>query len=163
MTADSSFDSICYRPAGAGDLDDLAGIAGVCHEAHRRFSTHVIEYMATQPSCRVFVAETKSIVGFVAVHKRRGPFGEVVAVDVAPAARRLDVATGLMSCGEAWLTVKGARWIYLEVDAGNRPALGLYTKLGYVPREEFSEDGERHVLMQKLIGGIGPDRLHIRK
>jgi ribosomal protein S18 acetylase RimI-like enzyme len=119
--------------------------------------------MTTQPSCRVFVAGAQPVVGFVVVHKLRGQTGEIVTVDVAPRARDLDIGTALVGRGEEWLASNGARAIYLEVDAENRPALALYGKLGYVQREAFHEDGVQRLLMQKLVGGIGPERLRIRK
>ncbi|HEY0788844.1 MAG TPA: GNAT family N-acetyltransferase [Thermoanaerobaculia bacterium] len=163
MSADLLPESFSVRPAFACDIPALVEIAAACTEAHRRFTAPLLEYMTAQPSCGVFVADARPPVGFVVVHKLRGQTGEIVAVDVAPRARDLDIGTALVGRGEEWLASNGARAIYLEVDADNRPALALYEKLGYVPREEFHQDGIRRLLMQKLVGGIGPDRLRIRK
>ncbi len=165
MSADLDLDlhPIHYRLAFPSDLPALVAIAGACTEAHRRFSAPLLEYMATQPSCRLFVADARPIVGFVVVHKLRGKTGEIVAVDVAPGARDLDIGTALVARGEEWLASNGAQAIYLEVDAENRPALALYTKLGYVPCQEYDEDGSLRYLMQKLVGGIAEPRLRIKK
>lgn len=163
MSADLRPDPVHVRPAFDSDIPAIVEIAAACTEARRRFSAPLLEYMTRQPSCRVFVAEAHSVIGFVVVHKLRGRTGEVVAIDVAPQARDLDIGTALLGRGEEWLAGNGAQAIYLEVDAENRPALALYGKLGYVPREEFDEDGARRFLMQKLLGGVGPDRLRIRK
>lgn len=149
MSADP--DPIRYRPLCTSDLPAVVELSGVCSEPHRRFSAPVIEYMATQPSCRLFVADAQQIVGFVVVHKLRGQTGEIVAVDVAPEARDLDIGTALVSCGEEWLASNGARAIFLEVDAENAAARALYAKLGYVPREEFNEDGMIRFLMEKRV------------
>lgn len=162
MTADLLPEPFDVRPAFDDDIPTIVEIASACAEAHRRFSAPLLEYMTRQQSCGVFVADARSVVGFVVVHKLRGRTGEVVAIDVAPHARDLDVGTALLCRGEEWLATHGAQAVYLEVDAGNHPALALYRKLGYVPREEFAEDGTRRFLMQKLLGGIGPERLRIR-
>lgn len=149
MTVDP--DPIRYRPACTCDLPAVVELSGVCTEPHRRFSAPVIEYMATQASCRLFVADARQILGFVVVHKLRGRTGEIVAIDVAPDARDLDIGTALVRRGEEWLTRNGARAIYLEVDAANGAALALYAKLGYVSREEFSENGSVRYLMEKWV------------
>jgi ribosomal protein S18 acetylase RimI-like enzyme len=161
MSADP--DPIQYRPACPSDLPEVVELAGVCSEPHRRFSGPVIDYMATQPSCRVFVAQAQQIVGFVVVHKLKGQIGEIVAVDVAPEARDLDIGSTLLARGEEWLADNGARAIFLEVDACNEPAKALYLKLGYAPREEFRENGSVRYLMEKCLTGTDTCRLHIKR
>ena len=162
MTADPNPEAVHYREVCPEDLPAVVELSRVCSEPHRRFSAPVIEYMATQPSCRLFVADARQILGFVAVHKLRGQTGEIIAVDVAPEARDLDIGTTLVGHGEEWLASNGARAIFLEVDSCNEAARRLYLKLGYVPREEFQEDGSVRHLMEKRIG-VGDPRLHIKR
>lgn len=165
MTADliDRPDPIHYREASTEDVPVLVEIAGLCSEAHRRFSAPLLEYMATQPSCGLFVADARPILGFIVVHKLRGRTGEVVAIDVAPEARDLDIGSSLLAHGESWLVRNGAQSIFLEADAANLPALGLYAKLGYVACQEFEEDGTIRYLMQKLVAGGPEARLRIRR
>ncbi len=53
---------------------------------------------------------------------------------VNPAHRRQGVGAALMHCAETWAKQRGDRQLGLQVFCSNRPALKLYTKLGYQPQ-----------------------------
>lgn len=57
---------------------------------------------------------------------------EVLTIAVAPAARRRGVGRALMVAALEQARVAGAREVFLEVDAGAAPAIGLYAGLGFV-------------------------------
>lgn len=149
---DEAYPPIHFRAGRPDDVPALAELAALCTDPERRYPATLLEYMARQPSCRIIVAQNHVVIGFVVAHKLRGPSGEIVTIDVAPAYRHRDVATALMEQGEAWLARNGAADVFLEVDCGNEPARALYQKQGYSVVEEFEEDGIRRFLMQKRLG-----------
>ena len=77
--------------------------------------------------------------------------GHIVSVGVLPEARRLGIATAMMSRAmKAMKIFYGASEVYLEVRVSNTPAISLYEKLGYkivgrVPR--YYSDGEDAYIM----------------
>lgn len=77
--------------------------------------------------------------------------GHIVSVGVLPEARRLGIATAMMSRAmKAMKIFYGASEVYLEVRVSNTPAISLYEKLGYkivgrVPK--YYSDGEDAFIM----------------
>jgi GNAT superfamily N-acetyltransferase len=65
--------------------------------------------------------------------------GSVGLFDIvtAPAARRQGAARRLVSGLLAWATGRGARQAYLQVATTNRPAVSLYTRIGFVPAYHY--------------------------
>jgi ribosomal-protein-alanine N-acetyltransferase len=62
---------------------------------------------------------------------------EILTLAVAPAARRLGIATALLEAAHAATKRSGARAMFLEVSVANQPALELYRRFG------FTEAGRR--------------------
>jgi ribosomal-protein-alanine N-acetyltransferase len=75
--------------------------------------------------------ERSGIVGF-AVASVLAPESELELIAVCPEAQRRGVARRLFEDLAAELSAAGAAEVNLEVRAGNRAALGLYRKLGFV-------------------------------
>jgi ribosomal protein S18 acetylase RimI-like enzyme len=61
----------------------------------------------------------------------------VFGVHVAPAARRLGLATVLMGAAAAQARARGVASMYLQVEAANEAALGLYRDLGCATHHEY--------------------------
>ena len=61
----------------------------------------------------------------------------VTAVEVAPAFRRRGLAGELMRQLTRWGLAHGAGRCYLQVDAGNAPALALYAGLGFIEHHRY--------------------------
>ena len=55
----------------------------------------------------------------------------IQSLAVAPAARRAGLGTQLVVAALRWARLRGARSAWLQVSADNRPAIGLYEKLGF--------------------------------
>jgi N-acetylglutamate synthase len=54
-----------------------------------------------------------------------------------PEARGRGVATAMARHGAGWAAGHGARHLYLQVEEDNRPALRLYTRLGFRPSHHY--------------------------
>src|SRR5215471_9582402 len=74
---------------------------------------------------------TQAIVGYVVAHAIRRKYGRILTLDIHPHARRLGLATALMSTCEARLRSLGCGEVYLETAVDNAAAVSLYRKLGY--------------------------------
>jgi len=85
-----------------------------------------------------------------------GGEGEVLTLAVAPAARRLGVARGLLVRALAEAVSRGAGSVFLEVGTGNQAARGLYEGVGFGVvgrRARYYADGEDAVVMRWGVSG----------
>ena len=71
------------------------------------------------------------VVGFVVAHRQRDQAGRIVTLDILPEARRQGLASQLMRECEERLRSAGCNRVYLETAVNNRPAVRLYSSLGY--------------------------------
>ena len=79
---------------------------------------------------------------------------EILALAVAPPARRQGSGTALLLAAEALAAAAGARTMYLEVAAPNQPAGALYASCGYTlagRRRAYYRDGSDALLLRKPI------------
>ena len=89
------------------------------------------------PACRGFGAERDGrLLGF-ALFRLFAPECELMRIAVAPAERRRRIAARLLGLAWAELADAGCATCFLEVRAGNAPALALYAAQG------FERDGLR--------------------
>jgi ribosomal-protein-alanine N-acetyltransferase len=80
---------------------------------------------------------------------------ELLAVGVAPEARRRGVARALLSAAHAAWVAAGVRSATLEVRVGNGPAIALYRAFGWFAagvRRGYYADGEDAIVMRWEIG-----------
>jgi ribosomal-protein-alanine N-acetyltransferase len=80
---------------------------------------------------------------------------ELLAVGVAPEARRRGVARALLSTAHAAWVAAGVRSATLEVRVGNGPAISLYRAFGWFAagvRRGYYADGEDAIVMRWEIG-----------
>jgi N-acetylglutamate synthase len=61
----------------------------------------------------------------------------VTAVTVAAEHRRRGLATAVMGALQGWAAGRGASWVYLQVVAGNAPALALYRQSGFIEHHRY--------------------------
>ncbi|HTT53614.1 MAG TPA: GNAT family N-acetyltransferase [Streptosporangiaceae bacterium] len=73
-------------------------------------------------------------IGRVAV--ARGWAG-LTAIEVDPAHRRRGLARALTAALASQAATRGARWLYLQVEDGNQPALGLYHRIGFTDHHGY--------------------------
>lgn len=82
---------------------------------------------------------------------------EVYRIGVLPAARRRGIARQLMAAAGEALRAAGMRRVFLEVRAGNAPAIALYASLGFAPcgtrAGYYSAPAEDALLMEWRVTG----------
>lgn len=66
-----------------------------------------------------------------------GTLASVQCMATLPEARRTGAATAVLAAIEAWATVNGARLIYLQTDAENAAAIGLYARFSFSPVDRY--------------------------
>ncbi|MBR5381560.1 MAG: ribosomal protein S18-alanine N-acetyltransferase [Oscillospiraceae bacterium] len=80
---------------------------------------------------------------------------EVLDVAVAPEARRTGIGEALIATAVQYAREHGAEKVWLEVRAGNVPALGLYEKYGFrrvgLRKNYYARPAEDAVLMERKL------------
>ena len=79
---------------------------------------------------------------------------EVLTLAVAPAMRRLGIASGLLRTAKALAGAQGSVAMFLEVAPGNVGALALYGQQGFVEvgrRRRYYADGSDAVVMRAKL------------
>lgn len=101
------------------------------------------------PESHVAILTGPPVVGFATLYRDDEPVGigrvsvegtwaGVTSVDVAGLARRSGIGSAVMRELLSWASQRGARTTYLQVRAGNDPALRLYAALGYVTHHPYN-------------------------
>jgi ribosomal-protein-alanine N-acetyltransferase len=73
----------------------------------------------------------EAVAGFI-LARAMADDAEILTLAVAPRARRKGVASALVEASAVEAGRRGARDMFLEVAADNKPALGLYEALGFI-------------------------------
>lgn len=84
-----------------------------------------------QPGIAAFIAEAGDPAGLAICRIAAGE-AEILTIAVAPWARRRGVARALMTAALGAARGAGASEVFLEVDINNLPAIGLYSRLGFL-------------------------------
>lgn len=102
--------------------------------------------------CWVAVNDNGSILGFLILWLIVDEI-HVANFAVSPEYQGLGIGTALMIHGLISAWKEGARVSFLEVRAGNLPAITIYQKLGYEPvgiRENYYQDNHEDAIMMNL-------------
>ncbi len=124
--------AIATRPALAADLESMAAIHAACFA--KAWSPNEIGQFVTAPGCLSLIVSTapeRAAQGFVVV-RSAGDEAEILTVAVDPSHRRNGLGRALFAAAIASLRAAGAKRLFLEVEAGNESARGLYQSLGAV-------------------------------
>ena len=80
---------------------------------------------------------------------------EVLDVAVAPEARRTGIGEAMLAAAVQYACEHGAEKVWLEVRAGNSPAIGLYEKYGFsrvgLRKNYYASPAEDAVLMERRL------------
>jgi ribosomal-protein-alanine N-acetyltransferase len=136
--------TLAIRPALARDLEAMAAI----HRASfaKAWSTNEIGQFVAAPGCLSLIASTapeQKVQGFLMV-RSAGDEAEILTLAVDRSHRRRGLARALLVAAIDALREAGAKRLFLEVEAGNESARGLYQSLGAVAvgrRPRYYEHG----------------------
>lgn len=132
------------RPATAEDADACAAVHAVAFE--RPWDRFEFERLLCEPNVFCEVAVRRSlVVGFV-MARGAADEAEILSIGVDPARRRAGIGRQLLARMLAELPLAGVRRLFLEVDAGNAAAIGLYRSFG------FAEVGRRQSYYRRADG-----------
>lgn len=120
-------------PARIGDADDMAAIHA--RSFHRGWEAADLAAMVAEPSVIGHVIRRRQgadVAGFI-LSRMAGDEAEILTVAVAPALRGRGFAGRLLAAHVPDLVRAGIRTLFLEVEAGNAPALRLYASHDFHP------------------------------
>ena len=104
----------------------LAALHRAAFENNRAWSDAEFAALLSQPGSLLSACEDGFALGRVTLDE-----AEVLTIATHPDVRRHGIARKHLNALEAMACDKGARRIFLEVDAANIPAIGLYLGAGY--------------------------------
>lgn len=136
--------AIDIRPAGAFDVEVMAAIHAGCFA--KNWSANEIAQFLGAPGCLSLLASAspgESAQGFLIV-RSTGDEAEILTLAVDPNHRRRGLARALLAAAMVSLRASGSKRLFLEADAANVPAHGLYQSLGAVAvgrRPRYYEQG----------------------
>jgi ribosomal-protein-alanine N-acetyltransferase len=117
------------------DLEAMYALDVICFERLFRFSRAAMRNFAEARNARVTVAERDGqLAGFCILHVEDtevGRVGYIVTLDVAPAHRRLGVASQLMQAALEQSIGEHCVAIMLHVYTGNADAIRFYQRAGF--------------------------------
>ncbi|MGC9530031.1 MAG: ribosomal protein S18-alanine N-acetyltransferase [Candidatus Bipolaricaulaceae bacterium] len=123
---------------------------------------HFLPYLR-RGDCLV-AGDRGEVVGFlIATTDSEGRGAHLMNLAVLPRARRQGVASRLLTTLASNCRQSGLGTLRLEVRAGNRAAIALYTRHGFTTVRRipnFYGSGQDAVLMEKTLGGAAWGELH---
>ncbi len=144
----SFFDHFRARPAALdGARHGDSGLIAAIHAGafHRGWTVAEIDGMLADPAIVAEVARADGgrglLVGF-SIARLAGDEAEILSIAVSARVRGGGIGGQLLAATLAKLAARGARRVFLEVEAGNAPAIALYRRYG------FAEVGRRRAYYQ---------------
>ena len=122
-------DSICFPPEIAYSLSDFLNLLKHVNKPGIGGIKGYITGVGSKSAGFITARQTKH---------RRGRPAEIVTIDILPDFRRRGLGEQLLKLIENNLFNNMCRYIYLEVAENNKPAIKLYTKLGYKIAEKIN-------------------------
>ncbi|HEX3753494.1 MAG TPA: ribosomal protein S18-alanine N-acetyltransferase [Rhizomicrobium sp.] len=129
-----------------GDTRQLAELHTACFSD--AWSARAIADLLVTPNCFAFASEQ----GFI-LARAVGAEAEILTLAVAPAARRRGVGQALVTSAAAHARNLASAVMFLEVRAGNRAAIALYRRLGFlqVAVRKGYYDGEDALVLKAAL------------
>lgn len=127
------------RPAKYDDLDAIMEIEKKCFPGPISYSRAQMRYLIFHANTVTFVESFGDVVrGFIIIAYREGiSTGYIETLDVDPQYSKHGIGLKLLMHAEDDIRRKGKNLSQLEVSEGNRVALRLYKKAGYLPKERL--------------------------
>lgn len=143
------------KPASLSDFDAIVAVEAASFGKMSWGPRSVREGLATTlVSALVAARAGGGAPDAFALWRTLGDEAEILSIGVRPQARRLGAAQALMAAALEDARAEGLRAMFLEVDAANEAARGLYEKLGFYlvgRRRGYYRNGhDAHVLRKDL-------------
>ena len=149
--------TIVVRPMSDEDVaavEDVSRASFLDDHAATGWHANSLRGELVRPIARAYVAlEGGDVVGFYIGWLVHGEL-QVLTVAVLPKARRLGVASAILSRVLFDATSEGATSAFLELRASNDAARALYTRFGFAvtgERTNYYNDGETATLMTSVL------------
>ncbi len=139
-----AIEHVTTRPAGAGDLQTLSRLHGMCFA--EGWSADSFAAALALPGALALVAECDGAARAFVQLRQAADEAEVITLCSEPRWRRKGLAKKLIGAARELLRARNCRRLYLEVADDNRAARGLYGKLG------FTETGMRKNYYSRAAG-----------
>ena len=121
-------------PEGAGML---ARLHGMCFHREAAWDEAAFASLLATPGMTALVAAVpageagESVPAGLILYRLAADEGEIITLATLPAMRRRGLGGRLLGAALAEMAMSGARRAFLEVAAGNAPAIALYEKHGF--------------------------------
>ncbi|WP_136067562.1 GNAT family N-acetyltransferase [Modicisalibacter radicis] len=138
--------SSVLRPARGDDLDALCQLESISFEGDR-FTRRQLAHLLKRAHARTWVAVTDegALQGYgTLLFRRNSRSARLYSFCVHPEARGSGLGRRLLEALEGEALERGMQRLTLEVRADNRVAMGLYRRMGFLPRrwlEDYYVDG----------------------
>ena len=131
MKPETRNSKLLLRPVRPADFETLCRIDQECFPPGIAYSPVELAYYVNRRGAITLIGERDgAIAGFLVADFRRGR-GQIVTIDVLPAARRSGLGSKLITAAEDHLRAAGCSTISLETAVDNQAALAFYKRHGY--------------------------------
>lgn len=127
-----------FKPAGPPDIRRIGSAESLaCARIHAPAFAHPwsqteFESLLADSSCVGDGAFVKGKLAGFCLSRRAADEAEILSIAVAQDARRGGIGKAILATHLARLASLGSRELFLEVESGNLPAIGLYKHFGFV-------------------------------
>lgn len=136
---------------------DVAACAAIEKTALDGWSESGLESERCSLAARLFVAEENGSIAGLVIWQLAGGEASLYTLTVCPKKRGRGIGRQLASASMKSLLAEGATAFFLEVRAGNAPAISLYQSLGFAPagrrRDFYSNPAEDALVMSLVYSG----------
>ncbi|GAA5179788.1 MULTISPECIES: GNAT family N-acetyltransferase [Halomonadaceae] len=152
--------SSTLRPACGADLDALCQLESISFEGDR-FTRRQLAHLLNRAHAHTWVAVTEqgTLQGYgTLLFRRNSRSARLYSFCVHPEARGTGLGRRLLEALEGEALERGMQRLTLEVRADNRVAMGLYRRMGFLPRrwlEDYYVDGCAAWQMDKALSEAG--------
>ncbi|MBO4831589.1 MAG: ribosomal protein S18-alanine N-acetyltransferase [Oscillospiraceae bacterium] len=141
------------RAAGSADVPEIAELERSCFSPPWSEKS-LLDELGSPDAFFAVASDEDKILGFC-IARFAGGEAELYRIAVREDARRRGTAALMMGSMIRWAEEQGAEKLFLEVRAGNGPAVGLYERSGFsvinIRKNYYSAPAEDALIMERTI------------
>ena len=131
-------EKIIFRPGTIEDAERMWEIDQACFDPGISYPIEIFYYHLLINRDPSFVAiDEDRIIGFILTSKAARSTSLLVTIDIMEGWRRQRLGAKLMELAEKAQKKRGCRIVTLQVDVGNKGAIGFYDKMGYTKKKQL--------------------------